>query len=892
MRAEEWEDIKRTFESALRLTETERVKYLDAACGQNAGVRQTVEELLRAHREASGFLDEDALSPQLKPVFAEGQLVADRFRVIRLISRGGMGEVYEVFDERLTIKLALKTLRPEYASDRDALERFRREIRVTRDFGHPNLCRVYELVEHDPGGGVVTCLTMQLIGGETLQQYLARAGPLSPQAALPLVQQMAAAVGVLHANGIIHRDLKPSNIMIVPGRDGELRAIVMDFGLAKPFDANRDLFESKSDFHAGAPFYLAPELLKGEKPSVASDIYALGLIIDEMVTTGSAFSADSVEALLYQKLWNEPKDPQTRALGLPYNWRHAILRCLERDPGKRYGAAGEIPADLSLDIDDSTRPLPFLYRARQVARPWASILVRRSRAIRWRAALWFFLAVMLAGGAALGYIISRPLETTVRILRFENSTDNPNNNYLSQGTALEIERRLLQIPGVDVYKEYEQHPEDASLKPAERFSIGGLLQNFQSHTRLSVRVIDNRTGRIAWANDFETENVNPLAMETEIASGAVNAMRDEVLFPRKAGTEPSLLASSVRWLLRQPLLQPQIAGPTKSATAFEFYMRGRTLVAERSPAAAREAKEQLERALQLDDHFALAYADLAGVELTLMQDNTGPQLSLLEAARGYAEQAVANGPEYSESYTARAAVRQAQWDWRGAEQDYKKAIDINSKFALAHRWYGGLLIQFGRFDEGLREAQQAIDLDRDDYAGRFSLGTYLFYAEQPQKAAEYLEGLLKKNNYPGGHYNLAYVYVQLGVLAEGSSRNAFFARALSETNIAAQTEPRLVSEDTNQFIPLFALIYALRGERSEAQRYFSELLAEAQSGSASAADLADTYVALGDYQAALDALERGVKEKDPGLLYIKVDPLFAPLRGMAKYKSLISQTGL
>ncbi|HEY3938617.1 MAG TPA: serine/threonine-protein kinase, partial [Bryobacteraceae bacterium] len=519
MRAEEWEEIKRIFESALNLSDSERAAFLDAACANSPALRQTVDELLRAHWEASGFLAESTRR-QLPAVFQPGQLVAERFRIIRLISRGGMGEVYETFDERLSVRLALKTLRPEFASDADALERFRREIRITRDFGHPNLCRVYELVEHrlpaddsQSVNRVVTCLTMQLMSGETLQQYLARAGPLSPQEALPLIEQMAGAISALHENGIIHRDLKPSNIMITPASGGELRAIVMDFGLAKPFATDQELFESGSDFHAGAPFFLAPELVAGEKPSVASDVYAFGLIIDEMVTTGGAFAGDTVEAILYQKLWGEPKDPQSRAPALPENWAKTIRRCLQREPEARFVSARDAIRELTVP-SLATQPLPGFYKALRALTQFSPKLRRSPSILRARNLVFGSFLVAVAGTVSLGFIGSRPLNTSVLTFQFENLTGKSQYDYLCKGTTREVERRLLQLPGVYVMPYHEPPPKEASIKTTARFSIEGQLEAGQKAPRLSVSVIENSTGRlICCANTFENDLADPLEMQ-------------------------------------------------------------------------------------------------------------------------------------------------------------------------------------------------------------------------------------------------------------------------------------------------------------------------------------------------------------------------------------------
>jgi serine/threonine protein kinase len=295
MQASEWERIKAIFESALNVGEPERESYLASACGDNSEIRATVAELIANHVAAGGFLED--VSVRIGNAFSEGDLVGGRFRIVRFISHGGMGEVYEAFDEKLRVRRALKTLRPQLAGDTSALERFQREILVAHEVAHESLCRVHDLVEHRDGETVVSCLSMQLIEGESLLALLARERPLAPEKALPLIRQIATAIDVLHRNEIVHRDLKPSNVMLTRRRDGELLAIVTDFGLAKALEGRADFFESQLEFQAGAPYFMAPELLRGQRPSAASDIYSFGLLIDEMVTGSRAFTAESLQSL-------------------------------------------------------------------------------------------------------------------------------------------------------------------------------------------------------------------------------------------------------------------------------------------------------------------------------------------------------------------------------------------------------------------------------------------------------------------------------------------------------------------------------------------------------------------------------------------------------------------
>lgn len=316
MSSEEWDEIKQAFERALKLPGPERADYIDAVCGDRPEIRRVLTDLIANHNSQDSVYPSES-SPGHTRAFADYELVGERFRIARMISRGGMGEVYEAYDETLRCAVALKTVRPDLAQDRQALDRFRREIRISHEVAHSSICRVYDLIEHRSVGSdrVIPCLTMELLPGESLAQYLAKSRPLTTQEAMPLIRQVAAALEVLHGRDIVHRDLKPSNIMMVPGRNGSMRAVLMDFGLARPVRNNPEMFETRTNLQAGAPYFMAPELLMGERPSFASDVYAFGLVIDEMVTRSRAYTAESLHFLLYQKMWEKtnfhPTGPMT-----------------------------------------------------------------------------------------------------------------------------------------------------------------------------------------------------------------------------------------------------------------------------------------------------------------------------------------------------------------------------------------------------------------------------------------------------------------------------------------------------------------------------------------------------------------------------------------------------
>jgi serine/threonine protein kinase len=356
---EKWETVKDLFDSALKLDSSERPAFLQENC-PDAEARAEVERLLDEHDQAGAFLSNPVLSqfpsesevPTPTQRLSQGEVLAGRFRIIRFIAGGGMGEVYEAEDEELRERVAVKTIRPEILVQPNALTRFKREVHLARKVTHRNVCRIFDLFRHKPDAGSVqeeiVFISMELLYGKTLGARLKESGPMSVGEASPLVGQMASALTAAHAVGIVHRDFKPGNVVLVgvPGQGG-VRAVVTDFGLAlQSLTSDETASLSTGQGLLGTPAYMSPEQLEGRPATTASDIYALGLVIYEMVTGARPFQGDTPISAALKRLSEAPIPPRKFQPELSSAWESVIMSCLERHPEKRFASAAEVASAL------------------------------------------------------------------------------------------------------------------------------------------------------------------------------------------------------------------------------------------------------------------------------------------------------------------------------------------------------------------------------------------------------------------------------------------------------------------------------------------------------------------------------------------------------------------
>ena len=582
--------------------------------------------------------------------FSVGEILADRFEVVRFLARGGMGEVYAAKDLELDEVVAVKIVRPNRA-DPDVLARFRREVQLARRVTHPSVCRVYDLFRHYetqtkiPHQALIL-ISMELLEGETLASILRRRGPLDVADATPIVSQILAGLSTAHAEGIIHRDLKGSNVILAPSPRGE-RVVVTDFGLARLQDlSDDDPTLSDHGMMVGTPSYMAPEQVRGDTIGPQTDLYALGVLMFEMVTGRLPFPGESRKKVAAQRLWQEAPDPGSLVPDLDPTWRKAILRCLAMRPEDRFDSCGELAEFLDLERVSFSGPASSgIHRAPQRRRNrwvWGSVaalLVGFGLAagpldmLRWQSQ-----SVLDVGSrmpqertnAQAENTRTADTRTSVAVLFFDNLTGDPDLEWMRVGLAdmmistlswnedLRVlsMSRLYEVlrdrglsasqPSVAVAGDVARHAE------ADRVVLG-TISRLGSTVRIEVKLQDVDSGEVLASHMVDGRLEDELfTMVDDLSLG----IRRHFEIGRSYG-ETTGGAQAKR---------PAVS--TNSVDAYQAYVSG---MREHLDSRESKAMEYFERAVELDPDFSMAWARMA-----VVADNMGHPGTLTFSERALA----------------------------------------------------------------------------------------------------------------------------------------------------------------------------------------------------------------------------------------------------------------
>ena len=553
---------------------------------------------------------------QLEP----GDVLAGRFTIVQFIARGGMGEVYEASDQYFQNRhFALKTLREGIADDAILRQRFEREVLLSREVRHDNVCPSYDLFHAEGPRGPITFLTMKLLRGESLAARIGRGGPMSVEAALPLVRQMAEGLDAAHRAGIIHRDFKPGNVML-EGSGAETRAVITDFGLSRLYQADETLAET--GHISGTLGYIAPELLEGRPATPASDVYSFGVVVYEMLTGSRPLAAPGRKA---------PAAPGALVEGVPRAWDRMVMGCLEPDPSRRFQTAGEALAALARTISTT----------RQIRANWR--VSRRQ---------WMETAVVVAAGLAMVGVVARPYlyrrlhplpaQRFVALMAWPAESD-PDRRALLKSTLDGVAARLhraeargsrdLMIisPGDVAGQAPPKAPAEAASALGANLVLAATLGSSAGRLTLSLKVLD--LGR----NTALRERTVTLAVQA-------------------AGRLPEKAAAAAAEVLDIDLPAGRLTDNEElarvSPAAFQAFSSAEELVAQANDSGLDQAIEKYQKALDLDPRFALGYARIS-MAYTRRFTRTQDPAALVLAAKN-ADQALRYNPDSAKAVLSRA----------------------------------------------------------------------------------------------------------------------------------------------------------------------------------------------------------------------------------------------
>jgi non-specific serine/threonine protein kinase len=570
-----------------------------------------------------------------------------------------MGEVYEAQDQVLLTHVALKTILPQFGADPGALERFRREVLLARKASHPNVCRIYDLYATETSTGEpLHFLTMEFLEGETLHQRLSHQRRMSPSEVLPVLKQMAAALDAAHAEGVVHRDFKTSNVMLVPRKAGEThsaetRVVVTDFGIARALRSDSGTAEKVTGTGLlGTPEYMAPEQVTGGEVGPAADIYALGLVLYEMLTGKTAFVGATPLETAFKRVNERPPPPKTTVPELAERWNAAVLRCLERDPIRRFATASEVERFVA-------GPEPTVPRRGLLPAALTGVVLALAASASF-AGLFYF----LARGRPEAPPRARPsgAPPSVAVLPFANLSGDVAQDYFADGMTEEIAGKLIRLKGLAVaagssvarYRKSPSGPREIGAELGVAHVLEGSVRRSGNHIRVTARLLKTADAfGVVWTENFDATLDDIFQVQERVATRIAEALGVHL-----TPGESRALAS---W-------------GTRNAAAYDEYLHGVALAEHFDERAKLEAgRHHFERALAMDASFAPATVGIADVEIQIHRNFDSAPIRL-ERAETAARRALAIDPHLSPARISLACVKANRFDYVGASEDLREVV--------------------------------------------------------------------------------------------------------------------------------------------------------------------------------------------------------------------------
>jgi eukaryotic-like serine/threonine-protein kinase len=852
MDADRWRRISRLYDEARSRADEERRAFLDSACGDDVSLRQDLDALLAGSADTVFRVQPAAAADTPSP--GPGDMLGSH-RLERLIGRGGMGAVFLAYDTRLQRQVALKVLEDQ-ANDAIARARLLREARNAAALNHPYICTIHEV-----GDALGTAfIAMEYVGGRSLRERIDE-GPLPLADTLRVGIQAADALAYAHAHGVIHRDFKAGNVILT--EDGRLK--VVDFGLARrddPLMASETTLETlvPAGATAGTPYTMAPEQVRGEPMDARTDIWALGVLLYELVTGAPPFKGASVPELFSSILTSAPAPlPDT----VPAELRVVIERCLEKEPAHRYAGADEVRAALEA-IQAGTVP------------PWVAWRYHlRRRPVLASAAALLLLAVWLvaanAGGMRDRLVGNATAMAPIKlaVLPFENLTGDAEQEYFSDGLTDEMITQLGRLHpqrlGVIArtssmrYKNRDAPIDQIGRELGVDYLLEGSARREGTRVRINATLIQVSDQTQRWTDSFDRELAGILSLQNDVARGVAGALA------------LALLPAEEDRLARARSVNPE---------AYEAFLRGVSQLERERLSNLDSALAYFELALENDPSYALAYVGISRVWLGRQQagivppSESGPKVRAALARALALDDAI---PEVHESLAASSTW--TDWDWAAAETSFRRAIDLNPNYAHVRAYYSHYLHIMQRPDEAMAQIDRALELDPFNPVIRARAGGAFLMARRYDDALEQFRTVLQME--PGSLGGL------IGVA------NALHAAERFEEAVAAEREMVGAGRGDRELEEILALGYAEEGYEGAMRRAAELLAARSLTQHLAPNRVGRLYLLAGETERALDWLERGYDARDPNLPYIGSDAKeFDAVRSHPRFQALLQRMNL
>jgi serine/threonine protein kinase len=584
--------------------------------------------------------------------FARGSIFAGRFEVIEELGQGGMGTVYRVLDRTINEEIALKLLKPEVASDKYSIERFKNELKLARKITHKSVCRMYDLNEEDG----TPYITMEYVPGEDLKSLIKRAGKLSIEKAVTFAIQMGEGLAEAHKLGVVHRDLKPQNLMV--DREGNIH--IMDFGIARLVHVSE---LTEKGVMIGTPHYMSPEQAEGQPVEQRTDIYALGVILFEMATGQALFQGDSALSIVVKHKSEIPRNPRDLNDQVPESLSRLILKCLQKDKEQRYQNAQDLLTDLS---------------AVGISAEDGEANVRKTE---------------------IQAKEDRKHVKSIAVLPLKDMSPQQDQAYLCQGLAEELINALTQVKGLKVaartssfsFRDKEADIREIGNTLNVSSILEGSVQKAGNRLRITAQLISVADGYHLWSERFDRTTDDIFAIQDEISLSVVEKLRVELLEEEK-----------VKVTKRH----------TQDKEAHNLYLKGKYFWYRRYKGDMIRAVGFYQKAIDKDPDYALPYVGIADVFNIMGQWAYILPKEAYTRSKAMLQKAMEIDSELSELYSSLGFMTAGyEWDFVKADKYLQRSIELNPNNTFAHGWRGEFLATTEHFSEALAAVETAVASD-------------------------------------------------------------------------------------------------------------------------------------------------------------------------------------